>query len=179
MQELGSGPKEPPKKRNTASGSGSQTPSTDNGESSSTSAPPLPQIEEIRVKYPPIPLSRILHPSSDVPLYWKYPKLHGRQNINSPVSSTPPGFVVKNEDDEEEEDSTPPTQNLRFMDPGNQETMLARVAAGNANPRAIGGILDMLNSFNSFPVTTTLRNAELFTFCGLTFACMKLQEHLY
>ena len=122
-----------------------------------------PSTEEPQVPtYPGIPLSHILHPIED-----PYPyreailaiKQEIKQSIVDDIEEVRPGFV--------EDDSPSETKlelihkKLRFMDPGMQEAMHERLES----PRGVGGVLSMLNTFNTMPVKTTLRNTELFHFC--------------
>lgn len=171
MQELGpaSHARETSKKRNNEVKSGDQTSLlSDNGESSSTSTPPLPQIEDIRIRYPPIPLSRILHPISDANMNWKTPMLPKQEFKASSIISS--GFVIEENEGQKYDESILESQRLlKFMDAGKKEVVHRRLATGSTSPRAIGGMLEMLNSFNSFPVKTSLRNSELFNFCKSIF----------
>jgi len=120
-----------------------------------------------RTQYPLIPLSRILHPLSECTDHWSIPQLTD-QDINSPTS-TSSGFVQDEEDivntDGDEGVDTTKRHKLVFLDPGCKPVVHKRFGSQMGRPRAIGGMLEMLNSFNAFPVKTTLRNSELFNFC--------------
>ncbi len=122
-----------------------------------------PSIEEPQVPtYPGIPLSRILHPIEDPYPYHEAIlaiKQEIKQSIVDDTEEVQPGFV--------EDDSPSDTKlelihkRLKFMDPGMQDAMHKQLES----PRGVGGVLSMLNTFNTMPVKTTLRNTELFHFC--------------
>lgn len=135
--------------------------------SSASSSSGTPEVDEngsTRRGRQSIPLSHILHHQSvdlTYPLYAHDTPHHVVPPLEKTVCSVLGEEVAENEDVEE---VIPARQNLQFMDPGMKEVMYKRITYGGS-PRTVGGMLDMLNSFNVFPVKTSLRNAELFNFC--------------
>ncbi|KAK0104453.1 hypothetical protein ONS95_004742 [Cadophora gregata] len=120
-----------------------------------------PLHESHPANYPAIPLSRILHPIEDPSPY--HEAVHAmkqeiKQYIVDDVEKVHPDSV----------ENGPPSENklelvqkrLKYMDPGMQEAMHNRLES----PSMVGGVLSMLNTFNTMPVKTTLRNTELFYF---------------
>ncbi|PVH87141.1 hypothetical protein DL98DRAFT_566878 [Cadophora sp. DSE1049] len=134
----------------------------DHGTSSGSSSSTSPSIQEPQPPtYSAIPLSRILHPIEDPYPYHEAIlaiKQEIKQAIVDDTGEVQPGFV---EDESPSENKLELVhKRLKFMDPGMQEAMHKRLDS----PRMVGGVLSMLNTFNTMPVKTTLRNTELFHF---------------
>lgn len=128
---------------------------------SSTETPPVLEDAQVPIRYASIPLSRILHPQTN-----EYQSRWSGQYTQDTTKPQVSEITVHNGDapvDDEEVEEIPVTQPLKFMDPGFREAMHKGTIVGS--PRTVGGIVEMLNSFNEFPVKTSLRNAELFSFC--------------
>lgn len=144
-------------------------PSIDSHTSSSGSSSSVtPEVHEKPTASIPvrqsIPLSHILHPQSEELTYPRY-VLDTIHHVVPPLDRTVCSVTGEEVVEEEEvEEIIPERQNLQFIDPGMKQVMYKRMAYGGS-PRTVGGMLDMLNSFNVFPVKTSLRNAELFNFC--------------
>jgi hypothetical protein len=140
---------------------------------SSTETPPVSDGEQVPIRYASIPLSQILHPqTNDYKSEWstQYP------DATKPQVSDDAGQDGDTLGDDEEVEEIPVRQPLKFMDPGFREPMHKTTIIGS--PRTVGGIVEMLNSFNEFPVKTSLRNAELFTFCKYSYAVTIPPAHI-
>lgn len=143
--------------------------SSSSGSSTTSSSQPSSAPEQPRVRYSSIPLSHILHPQNEevIPPTYVADSPHYVNPSPDPSSHTIDGREEAVEE-ENVEQIIPECQNLKYMDPGMKEVMYKRIQIGGS-PRTIGGMLDVLNTFNQFPVKTSLRNAELFTFCKFNY----------
>ena len=110
-----------------------------------------------------IPLSHILHPQSDQLIYPRYVS-DTAYDVSPPSGSTVVTILGKELSEDDVEDVVPERNNSQVTNIGMKKMMYKRMAY-SGSPRTVGGMIDMLNSFNTFPVKTSLRNAELFHFC--------------
>ena len=127
--------------------------------------------------YPAITPSRVLHPYHDPYPYHEAILAVKRVRddaLSNPQSGSEHGFIV-DEDPGLDDRLVQAQRRLKFLDPGKVEAMHKRLAS----PRTVGGILNLVNSFNMMPVKTSLRNTELFHFCTLPIVESTQSDTLY
>ncbi|KAL5314571.1 hypothetical protein ACEPPN_017212 [Leptodophora sp. 'Broadleaf-Isolate-01'] len=106
--------------------------------------------------YPAIPLSRILHPI-DSPYPYPEAVLAVRAARHETVSDDGSDFIDLDLESKDKLQFEPTRRKLKQQKSGLQELMSKRPVG----PRAVGGILSMLNAFNAAPIEPTTRNTEL------------------
>ncbi|KAG4429758.1 hypothetical protein IFR05_014762 [Cadophora sp. M221] len=106
--------------------------------------------------YPAIPLSRILHPS-DAPYPYPEAVLAVRAARNEAVLDKESEFIDPDLESKDKLLFEPIRRKLKQRQSGLQALMSKRPVG----PRAVGGILSMLNAFNAAPIEPTTRNTEL------------------
>lgn len=110
--------------------------------------------------YPAIPLSRILHPI-DSPYPYPEAVLAVRAARHETVSDDGSDFIDLDLESKDKLQFEPTRRKLKQQKSGLQELMSKRPVG----PRAVGGILSMLNAFNAAPIEPTTRNTELLYYC--------------
>ncbi|KAH7319492.1 hypothetical protein BKA65DRAFT_103220 [Rhexocercosporidium sp. MPI-PUGE-AT-0058] len=119
----------------------------------------LPSLNNFNpFSYPAIPLSRILHPADSS---YQHPEAALAVRTANNVNLSDEGSKPVNPDHESKDklqlESIRKRLEQQQQQSGLQEYLLKR----SGSPRAVGGILSMLNAFNAAPIEPNNRNTEL------------------